>query len=153
SYSWDYYTSKLDSVTLPSSGGTVSFKYDPFGRRIQKSFTQGSTTTTTNYLYDGPNLLVEVDNSGNVLARYSQSGLIDEPLSELRSGTTSYYQQDGINAVTSLSNSAGALANTYTYDSFGKLTATTGTLINPFQYTSREFDNETGLYYYRARFY
>jgi hypothetical protein len=28
----------------------VTFKYDPFGRRIQKSFTQNSTTTTTNYL-------------------------------------------------------------------------------------------------------
>ena len=97
----------------------MTFKYDPFGRRVQKALTQGGTTTTTNYLYDGPNLMEEVDSSGNVLARYTQSGLIDEPLSELRSGTTSYYEQDGINAVSSLSNSAGALANTYTYDSFG----------------------------------
>src|SRR4051794_33048034 len=61
-------------------------------------------------------------------------------LLELRSGTTSYYQQDGINSVTSLSNPTGALANTYTYDSFGKLTASTGTLTNPFRYTGREFD-------------
>ncbi|HZQ21904.1 MAG TPA: RHS repeat-associated core domain-containing protein [Terriglobales bacterium] len=105
------------------------------------------------FTYDAPNLLEEVDSSGNVLARYTQSGLIDEPLSELRSGTTSYYEQDGINAVSSLSNSAGALANTYTYDSFGKLTASSGTLANPFQYTSREFDPETGLLNYRARYY
>src|SRR6202166_2046285 len=41
----------------------------------------------------------------------------------------------------------------YTYDSFGKLTASTGSLVNPFQYTGREFDTETGLYYYRARYY
>ena len=66
---------------------------------------------------------------------------------------TSYYEADGLGSVSSLSNSAGALANTYTYDSFGKLTASTGTLVNPFQYTGREFDSETGAYYYRARYY
>ena len=39
------------------------------------------------------------------------------------------------------------------YDSFGKLTNSSGTLTNPFQYTGRESDPETGLYYYRARYY
>jgi RHS repeat-associated protein len=112
-----------------------------------------TASVPTVYLYDGPNLLEEVDNSGNVLARYTQSGLIDEPLSELRASTPSYYEQDGINVVSSLSNSTGALTNTYTYDSFGKLTASSGTIANPFQYTSREFDPETGLLNYRARYY
>jgi RHS repeat-associated protein len=41
----------------------------------------------------------------------------------------------------------------YTYDSYGNLTASTGTLVNSFRYTSRESDPETGLYYYRARYY
>ena len=45
------------------------------------------------------------------------------------------------------------IANTYTYDSFGKLTGFDGSLVNPFQYTGRESDSETGLYYYRARYY
>ena len=70
-----------------------------------------------NYLYDGWDLIEEVDNSGNVLARYTQSGLIDESLSELRSGTASYYEADALGSISSLSNSAGALANTYSYDS------------------------------------
>jgi len=48
---------------------------------------------------------------------------------------------------------AGALAQTYTFDSFGKQTASSGSLTSPFQYTGREFDPETGLYYYRARYY
>jgi len=39
------------------------------------------------------------------------------------------------------------------YDSFGKLTASTGSLVNSFRYTGREFDTETGLYYSRARYY
>ncbi|HKS71710.1 MAG TPA: RHS repeat-associated core domain-containing protein [Terriglobales bacterium] len=38
-------------------------------------------------------------------------------------------------------------------DSFGKLTASTGTVTNPFRYTGREYGSDTGLYYYRARYY
>jgi len=38
-------------------------------------------------------------------------------------------------------------------DSFSNLTASTGSLVNPFQCTGRESDTETGLYYYRARYY
>ena len=108
---------------------------------------------TTNYLYDGMNDVEEVDNSGNVLARYTQDQAIDQPMSELRSGTASNYESDGIGSVTSLTNSTGTLANSYTYDSFGKLTASTGTLTNPFQYTGRDFDAETGLFFFRARYY
>ena len=98
-------------------------------------------------------MLEELNDSGAVLTRYSQGALIDEPLSVLRGGTTNYYQADAIGTVTSLSNSIGGLANTYTYDAFGRLTASTGTVTNPFLFTGREWDNETGLYYYRARLY
>jgi RHS repeat-associated protein len=147
SYSWDF-ENRLVQVINPGVG-TTSFKYDPWGRRIQKSGPLG----TTNYLYDGSRLSEEVDNGGNVLARYTQSPGIDEPLSELRAGTTSYYQQDGIGSITSLSGSAGALANTYSYDSFGKLTASTGTITNPFQFAGREYDPETGTYDNRFRYY
>src|SRR5207302_9438527 len=120
-------------VILAVTGGTVNFNYDLFVRRIHKAFTQNRTTTTTYYLYDGANILETLNQSGSVLARYTDSLGVDEPLSELVSGTTSYYEQDGLGSVSSLSNSAGALANTYTYDSYGKLTASTGTLANPFQ--------------------
>jgi len=112
-----------------------------------------TASVPTVYLYDGASLVEEVDNSGNLLARYTQSTRIDQPLAEVRSGTTTYYEQDGVGSSTSLSSSAGTLSNTYNYDSFGKLTASTGTTINPFRYTGREFDSETGIYYYRARYY
>ena len=127
----------------------VSFKYDPFGRRIYKS----SSSATSVYAYDGDNLIEEANATGGVVARYEQTQNIDEPMAMLRSSTTSYYHADGLGSVTSLSNGAGSIANTYTYDSFGKLTASTGSLVNPFQYTGRESDSETGLYYYRARYY
>jgi RHS repeat-associated protein len=150
-YTWNF-DNQLTQVVLPGSGGTVNFKYDPLGRRIQKTLTQGSTTTT-NYLYDGRNLLEELDASGNVLARYNNGPAIDEPISELRASTTSYYQVDFLGSVTSLSNAACALANTYTYDSFGNLTASSGSITNPVRFTGREFDSETGLYNYRFRYF
>jgi RHS repeat-associated protein len=147
-YAWDF-ENRMTSLTLPASGGTVSFKYDPFGRRIYKS----SSTATSVYAYDGDNLIEETNASGAVVARYSQGLNIDEPLAMLRSSATSFYHADGLGSITSLANGAGALAQTYTFDSFGKQTASTGSLTTPFQYTGRESDPETGLYYYRARYY
>jgi hypothetical protein len=61
----------------------------------------------------------------------------------LRSSTTSFYQIDGLGSVSSLSNGSGALAQSYTYDSFGNIVATTGSLTNLFRYTGPEFDAET----------
>jgi RHS repeat-associated protein len=147
-YAWDY-ENRMTSVTLPGGGGTVTFAYDPFGRRIKKV----TSTTTSVFAYDGDNLIEETNSSGTAVARYQPTQNIDEPLAMLRSGATSYFHADGLGSVTSLSNAAGSIANTYTYDSFGKLTASTGSLVNPFQYTARESDTETGLYYYRARYY
>jgi RHS repeat-associated protein len=146
-YTWDF-EDRLTSVTVPSVG-TTTYRYDPFGRRIQKS----SPTWTGSFVYDGHNLIETVNSSGAILARYTQTRIMDEPLAELRSGGSSYYEADDLGSITSLSSSAGALANTYTYDSFGNLTNFTGALSNPFQYTAREFDQESGLDYYRARYY
>src|SRR6266403_5871134 len=133
-YAWDF-ENRLAGVTLPGSGGTVSFKYDPFGRRIYKS----SSSATSIYAYDGDNLIEETNGAGAAVARYSEWN-IDEPLAMLRGGVTSYYEADGLGSVTSLSNAGGALAQTYTFDSFGKQTASSGSLTNPFHYTAREFD-------------
>jgi len=147
-YAWDF-ENRLTSVTLPNGGGVVSFKYDPLGRRIQKSEPSG----TYDYFYDVMNVIEEVDSGGNALARYTHGTVIDETLSMLSGGTTLYNLADGLGSVTSLSNSAGTLSNTYNFDSFGKQTASTGTLSNPLQYTGTEFDQETGLYFNRARYY
>ena len=139
SYTWDF-ENRLTSVTLPGSGGTISFAYDPFGRRIKKV----TPTATSVFAYDGDNLVEEANSSGTAVARYSQGLNIDEPLAMLRSATTSYYQAGGIGSITSLTSSAGALAQTYTFDSFGNQTASSGSLTNPFEYTARASDPETG---------
>lgn len=148
SYAWDF-ENRLSSVTLPGTGGTVSFKYDPFGRRVYKS----SSSATSIYAYDGYNLEEETNSSGIAVGRYTQGPTIDEPLAMLRSGATSFYNADGLGSITSLSNSTGSLAQTYGYDSFGKQTSSSGSLTNPFQYAGRELDPESGFYYNRARYF
>lgn len=69
------------------------------------------------------------------------------------SGATSYYEQDGVGSATSLTNAVAAIAQTYSYKTFGGIITSSGTLTNPIQYTGREFDSETDLHYYRARYY
>jgi RHS repeat-associated protein len=147
-YTWDF-ENRLTAVTMPGTSGTVAFKYDPFGRRIQQSSASGAT----NYLYEGSNTVADLDGTGNLVARYTQGAGIDEPLAQLRSGTVGYYDQDGLGSVTTLSSTTGTIGNSYTYDSFGNLVGSTGSVANPFQYTGRDFDSETGLRYYRARYY
>ncbi len=147
SYSWDF-ENRLVSAVVPGTG-SVAFKYDPWGRRIYKF----SPSFTGIFVYDRDNLIETVNSSGTLLASYTQGQNIDEPLAELRSGGTSFYEADGLGSITSLSTSSGTVANTYSYDSLGNLSNFTGTLRNPFQYTARESDPESGLYYYRARYY
>jgi RHS repeat-associated protein len=148
SYAWDF-ENRPTSVTLPGSGGTVSYKYDPFYRRIYKSSSSG----TSIYAYDGDNLVEETNSSGAAVARYTDGTNVDEALAEVRSGTTSYYEADGLGSVTSLSNASGALAQTYTYDSFGNQTASSGSLTNSFRFIGRELDSESMLYFMRARYF
>jgi RHS repeat-associated protein len=117
----------------------------------------GTASGPSVYLYDGPEfsagIIEEMDNAGNVLARYTQNDATDQPLAMFRGTDTSYFQADGLGTVTSFTSTSATTVATYSYDSFGNLSASTGVLTNPFRYTGREFDPETGLHYYRARYY
>jgi RHS repeat-associated protein len=153
-YTWDF-ENRLASVTLPTisgqpdSGGTVTFKYDPLGRRIYKQ----SPNATSIFAYDGDNLIETVNSSGGLVAHYTQGQGIDEPLAMQRGAITDYYEADGLGSVTSLTAVNGAVAQSYTYDSFGNTTNSSGSVTNFFRYTARELDTETNLYSYRARYY
>jgi YD repeat-containing protein len=49
SYSWDFENRLVQAVVPGANGGTTTFKYDPFGRRIYKQ----SPSFTSVFLYDG----------------------------------------------------------------------------------------------------
>jgi RHS repeat-associated protein len=77
---------------------------------------------------------------------------IDEPLAQSRS-ELSFYNADGLGSITSLTDSSGAPTATFVYGAFGVLNSSTGSAANSYRYTAREYDPETGLHYYRARYY
>ena len=147
SYFWDF-ENRLTQAVVPGVG-TTTFRYDPWGRRIYKS----SPNFTGVFLYDGLSLIETINAAGSEVVGYTHGAMIDEPLAETRAGTTDYYEADALGSITSISASAGTVANTYAYDSFGNSTYLTGSLRNPFGFTGREFDSETNLYFYRARYY
>ena len=74
-------------------------------------------------------------------------------------GTEYYYLRNGQTDIVGLMDGSGTRVVEYTYDAWGKLISTTGTLAtslgadNPFRYRGYYYDTETGLYYLRTRYY
>ena len=96
-------------------------------------------------MYDG--------NTMQLKSSFVHSDIIDEVLYGNIQGQDVYYHQDGLNSVKKLTDSTGTVVASYDYDAWGNLTTTLPSIANPFTYTGREWDKETGLYYYRARYY
>jgi RHS repeat-associated protein len=145
-YTYDF-ENRLIRVQYPNMD--AQYKYDPLGRRIEKNV----NGVITRYVYDGDNMVTAYDGTGNVKSKYLFNLSIDDPLSLEQDGNVYYYHKDGLGSVTELTNSAGSTIKTYRYNSFGDIYSQSGTLDQPFTFTGREFDIESGLYYYRARYY
>jgi len=60
---------------------------------------------------------------------------------------------DGLGSVVALSDAAGDTVQLYEYSVYGQVAASDPHHPNPFLFTGRRFDTDTGLYYYRARYH
>ena len=97
---------------------------------------------------------MEYDQTGAVVTRYTHGPNIDEPLAMEKNGQMTYYHSDGLGSITALSNASGTIVQRYDYDTFGNVAVTLdGNIKQPFTFTGREYDSETGMYFYRARYY
>lgn len=139
---------QLTRINFPD-GSFTAYAYDGLGRRVQKNV----AGTITRYVYDGPNIYLELDGSNTVLARYTHGPRIDQPLIMTRGDQNFYYHPDALGSIQALTDAGGVVVGSYTYDAFGNIVGQTGDLVNPYTYTGRELDAESGLYYYRARYY
>ena len=148
------YDAENKLIRVASLDKTVNYKYDGLNRRIEKEVTETAVTTTTQYIDDNEDILLERDDSNNIVARYTHGLGIDEPLITERGGQSYFYHADGLGSITELTDSVGTLAQAYTYSSFGKIeNELDPNFIQPYTFTAREFDPETGLHFYRARSY
>jgi RHS repeat-associated protein len=138
---------------MPSDWQTISYTHDPYGRRIAKAY---DGITVAKYLYDGPSLIAEYDGFGTLLRKYVYGPGIDQPICMIDvadANAAYYYHFDGLGSVVALTDDAGDTVEVYEYSIFGEVSASDPNHPNPFLFTGREFDKETGLYYYRARYY
>jgi len=146
----------VDYVQWPAAltqWDTVSYVYDPGGRRIAKAY---DGQAVMKYFYDGDQIIAEYDATGALVHKYIYGPGVDQPICMIDvsdANATYYYHFDGLGSVIALTDSAGAVANLYEYSIFGEVSASDPNHPNRFLFTGREFDSETGLYYYRARYY
>ncbi|MDD2734565.1 MAG: hypothetical protein PHF56_11540 [Desulfuromonadaceae bacterium] len=148
---WTYSWNNFGQMTQATkSGTTVSFKYDALGRRIEKAVNNGTESTVYNYLYDGQNIVAEFVN-GSLVTHYLHGTGVDEHLALVRSGSSYFYHTDGLGSTAKITDSAQNVVQFYGYASFGLTTMATA-FVQPFLYTGREYDPETGLNYHRARY-
>ena len=148
------YNNRLISV---DNGQTATYKYDAMNRRIQKTVV--STNSTTNYYYCGDQAIEERDANNAVLATYIFGISVDDVLQMQRGGNSYFYHKNHLGSVVALTDGSGNLVERYEYDPYGQpaiFDATDNMLNqsaigNAIMFTGREYDAETGLYYYRAR--
>ncbi len=152
----------------------ATYGYDFTGRRISKTI---SGPTTTTYVYDGDQVIAEY-NGSTCLRKFIYGPGIDEPLImiDVASGDLYWYHYDGLGSVVALSkydsgDTYASIVERYSYDVFGvttihgagpdeiwgngdDTTPSESDFGNPYMFTGRRFDPETGgVYYYRARLY
>jgi len=136
----------------------LQYRYDPLGRRIER-FVNGSPT---HYVYDNEDIIAMLDGEGKVLQTFTHGPGIDEPLIMTKAdGANYYYHADGLGSIAALTDDNSKIVETYSYKAYGqpKLKNAKGEELtasavgNPYLFTARELDSESGLYYYRARYY
>jgi RHS repeat-associated protein len=151
---------------------TLAFAYDYQGRRIQKLVCTNSGLAyvpeyTNRFLYDGWNLVAILnpnasiaaammwgtDLSGSAQGAGGVGGLLAE---NLAANGVHFVAYDGNGNVTALvSASSGTVTANYEYGPFGEVIRATGPMakVNPFMFSTKFYDWESGLYYYGYRYY
>ena len=149
-YTYDF-ENRLIAGDLQSGSqpGPVAYTYDADG--IRSSKTAGGATMQ--YLTDKnqpfAQVLLETDGTTPVSYVYG-----DDLVSMKRPDSgTSYYHYDGQMSTRALTGGTAAPTDTYTYDAFGNLLATTGMTVNNYKYTGEQYDPNVAFYYLRARYY
>jgi RHS repeat-associated protein len=136
------------------NGNTINFNYDPSYYRITKT----NNTDTHNYLLEGEHLEATYDANNKLKASYLRGVVIDEIINGFEQDingklVNQSYHHDQVNSVVATTDHNGAPTQTKAYSPFGLNLASTGNNDNKLAYTGRELDDESGLYYYRARYY
>jgi RHS repeat-associated protein len=161
----------------------VTMTYDAENRLSSAEYTDsGSVVHRTEYFYSSNNFLAEIKkyenssliktirivragflpvqerNENNIVTReytwgIDMGGGIGGLLNLKQGGNDYSYLYDGKGNVMAVLNGTENIVASYRYDEFGNLMAKTGTLEQPFMFSTKRYDDKTGLSYYGYRYY
>jgi len=153
-YTWDF-DNQLSYSTAGTPSVNAAYAYDALGRRVSKS--SGNTITVfvhSNYQiateYKSVNGGAFTEHQSFVYATY-----IDDPIALISTNGTYFYHSNQQYSISAITDSNGNLSERYGYNAYGKPVVITDSILvdNPYFFTGRQLDTETGLFYFRARYY
>jgi RHS repeat-associated protein len=171
---WDAENRLVNLTSLTNAPAASKYKldftYDYAGRRIQKVVSTASGTNTNCFVYDGWNVVAILDGASTLLYSFTWGtdlsgsmqgaggvgGLLSMTVNSGTNAGTYFYCYDGNGNVVALVNAAnGSVAANWEYGPFGEVIRATGPMakVNPFMFSTKFYDWESGLYYYGARYY
>jgi RHS repeat-associated protein len=150
---WDNRNRLTQVVEKTSAGVTVTndvFTYDVENRRIGKSV----NGTQSWFGYDGQNSYADFNGSGSLTMRYLIGQALDSLYARFDGTNAGWYLDDMLGSARQIANTSGTVLDALTYDSYGQILSDSNSSNGDrFKYTSREWDSEIGLCFYRARSY
>jgi RHS repeat-associated protein len=115
------------------------------------------------FIYDGMQVIQERDGDDNVIANNiwdgNIGGLKARIVYDINTPTNPpkkyFYHYDGSGNVTAVTDDNQTTVATYDYDAYGNLISSSGdyALQNPWRFSTKYYDEGSGLYYYGYRFY
>jgi len=136
-------------LTQVDAGATASYIYDADGRRVRKT----TASTSVDYLYDlAGQEITELSSAGAWNRGEVFAG--DRHLATYANSTTYFIHSDGLGTERVRSNVSGAACESIQSLPFGDGMTTSGSCsdVNPFHFTGKERDSESGLDNFGARY-
>ena len=153
----------LSTYATEHNALVATMRYDASGIRIQKNVLEDGHTTTTNYIYNGNNLIQEAKSGASSNTKtylYNSQGIVGF----VQDGTTYTYRKNLFGDIVAIYNGPTKLVE-YAYDALGNCVVIDPTTElpnedadfignqNPFRYRGYYWDNDLQLYYLMSRHY
>ena len=179
-FTYDYKNQIVEIRKKSDNSVVAEYKYDPLGRRVEKNVTGTGveryvlcTIDSGNALGNLGNVMATYDGSGNWKQSFVHNGDVDDIVmleqkdvldfdsdGNTTERTRSYYHQNALGSVMEITDANEATVASYRYTPYGQMTITrngqtqaTDPLGQHWGFTGRMSDEESGLWYYRARYY
>jgi len=132
---------RLSKIT---DGGVITdFTYDGDGARVKKLVNNVDTTIyiSSGYVCERGSCEMYIMAHGQKIVSIDSNGVVN------------YIHQNHLNSTSVMTDSSGASIKSLVYYPYGATLSSTGSANPRYEYTGKEKDNSTGLYFYETRYY